>query len=129
MSQNSAQSRQTRATQQDPDSAGAHLGAASAHLAKAADRVVEGVQVANVAARQALRNGIDESAPELRAAGEEARAAGQSARQSAEQQFAALGERSRDLAGRSGQFIRDRPLAAFGIAVAGGFLLSRLLRR
>lgn len=111
------------------DSAGSHLGAASLHLAKAADRMVEGVQVANVAARQALRDGLSESGPELRAAGAEARAAGSSAAQAAEQQVAALGEKGRQLAGRTGDFIRERPLAAFGIAVASGFLLSRLLRR
>lgn len=112
-----------------PDSASAHLGSASAHLAEAADKLVEGVQVANVAARQALRDGVDESAPALRAAGAEARAAGSSAVEAAERRVAELGDNSRELAARSGQFIRDRPLAAFGIAVAGGFLLSRLIRR
>lgn len=129
MSKHNPESIGTRSGNHAQDSAGSHLGAASLHLAKAADRMVEGVQVANVAARQALRDGLSESAPELRAAGAEARAAGSSAAQAAEQQVAALGQKGRELASRGGDFIRERPLAAFGIAVAGGFLLSRLLRR
>lgn len=111
------------------DSAKAHLGNASAHVVEAADKLVEGVQVANVAARKALRDGIDGSGPSLRAAGAEAKAAGSSALGAAEQRVAELGDKSRELASRSGQFVRDRPLAALGIAVASGFLLSRLLRR
>jgi ElaB/YqjD/DUF883 family membrane-anchored ribosome-binding protein len=119
----------THAGNGSPDSTGGHLGAASVHLAKAADKVVEGVQVANVAARQALRDGLNGSGPELRAAGGEVRAAGSSAVDAAQQQFSALGARTRELADSSGSFIRERPLAALGIAVASGFLLSRLLRR
>lgn len=112
-----------------PDSAAAHIGNASAHVVEAADKLVEGVQVANVAARKAIRDGISESGPALRAAGAEARAAGSSAMGEVEQRMSELGDKSRQLASRSGQFVRDRPLAALGIAVASGFLLSRLLRR
>ena len=129
MSKQTSSASTSRSENGSSSSTGAHLGAASAHLAKAADKVVEGVQVANVAARQALRDGLSDSGPELRAAGAEARAAGSSAVDAAEQQLAAMGEKSRHLADRTGQFIRERPLAAFGIAVAGGFLLSRVLRR
>lgn len=106
-----------------------HLELAGAHLAGAAAKMAEGVQVANVAAVQAIRDGLAESKPELRAAREEARRAGSSAARAAESGMASLAERSRQLAERSGDFVRERPLAAFGIALAGGFVLSRLLRR
>ena len=121
-------SSQPTATAQDPGTL-SHLREAQEHLSAAAGKVAEGVAVANMAAAQALRDGVDDSGPELRAAGAAASRAGRSVWSAGEAQFDAVRAQSRVLLYRSTTFVRERPVAAFGIAVASGFLLSRLLRR
>ncbi len=101
---------------------GAHLQSAGQHLMQAAREAAAGVGEAQNAARVALHDGIAAAGPELGAARTEVREAGQAAAMQAQQQW-------QDLRHRSEGFVREHPLAALGIAAAGGFLLSRLLRR
>jgi ElaB/YqjD/DUF883 family membrane-anchored ribosome-binding protein len=101
---------------------GAHLQSAGQHLMQAAREAASGVGEAQSAARVALNDGLAAAGPELGAARSEVREAGQAAASQAQQQF-------QDLRLRSEGFVREHPLAALGIAAAGGFLLSRMLRR
>jgi ElaB/YqjD/DUF883 family membrane-anchored ribosome-binding protein len=47
----------------------------------------------------------------------------------ANQQWQRVRARGSEVLARSEDFVRERPLTAVGIAVASGFLLSRLLSR
>jgi ElaB/YqjD/DUF883 family membrane-anchored ribosome-binding protein len=100
----------------------AHLRSAGNHLLQAAREAASGVSHAGGAATAAMQEGLNSAAPELGAARNEVREAGSSAAANVEQQW-------QQLRGRSEGFVREHPLAALGIAAAGGFLLSRLLRR
>ena len=102
--------------------ASTHLQAAGNHLLQAGRTAAAGVGEAGVAAKVALHDGLASAAPELSAARQELNQAGGAAVANVSQQWA-------HLRGRSENFVRDRPLAALGLAVAGGYLLSRLLRR
>lgn len=108
--------------QQTPAPTSAHLRSAGNHLLQAAREAANGVGQASGAASAALQEGIQSAAPELGAARKEVREAGSSAAASVEQQW-------QQLRGRSEGFVREHPLAALGIAAAGGFLLARMLRR
>lgn len=101
---------------------GAHLQSAGQHLMQAAREAAAGVGEAQSAARIALNDGLAAAGPELGAARSEVREAGHAAAAQAQQQW-------QDICTRSEGFVREHPLAALGIAAAGGFLLSRLLRR
>ncbi len=111
------------------DSAGSHLKSAGAHLQDAARKAVGVVPEANAAAARALKDGYAEIAPDLAAARREAAEAGSAAAADAERRWQALLGQGKSALEKSEQFVRERPLASVGIAVAGGFLLSRLLRR
>lgn len=102
--------------------ASVHLRSAGNHLLQAAREAASGVSQAGGAASAALQEGLNAAAPELGAARKEVREAGSTAAASVEQQW-------QHLRGRSEGFVREHPLAALGLAAAGGFLLSRMLRR
>jgi ElaB/YqjD/DUF883 family membrane-anchored ribosome-binding protein len=105
-----------------PLGTGAHLQSAGQHLMQAAREAAAGVGEAQSAARVALQDGLSAAGPELGAARSEVREAGHAAAAQAQQQWQELRQRSEG-------FVQEHPLAALGIAAAGGFLLSRLLRR
>jgi len=106
-----------------------HLKSAAEHLQDAARKAVSAIPSANHAAAQALKDGYAELAPDLSAARREAAEAGSTLAGEAGQKWDALLKDGRSALERSEQFVRDRPLASVGIAIAGGFLLSRLLSR
>jgi len=112
-----------------PEQVGSHLRAAGEHVANAARTAVGGLSEARSAVSDAVQTGISDAKPELKEAQREVRAAGDAAVESAERQWAKARDQSGALLHSAEAFIRERPLAAAGIAVAGGFLLSRLLRR
>ncbi len=112
-----------------PSATREHLKAAGEHLQEAARKAVNAIPSANDAAAQALKDGYAELAPDLAAARREAAEAGSSAAADAQQQWQSLLSTGESMLARSEQFVRERPVAAVGIAVASGFLLSRLLRR
>lgn len=102
--------------------ASSHLQAAGSHLLQAGRNAAAGVGDAGSAAKAALHDGLAGAGPELSAARQELNQAGGAAVANVTQQW-------EHLRGRSESFVRERPLAALGLAVAGGYLLSRLLRR
>mgnify|MGYP005749840515 CR=1 FL=1 len=102
--------------------AGEHLSSARQHLLQAAREAAAGVSEAGNAASSAFSSGIAAARPELGAAGSEVREARDAAARQLQQQWG-------QLRGRTEGFVREHPLAALGIAAAGGYLLSRFLRR
>src|SRR5690606_38132979 len=100
----------TPPSQQPDPGAMAHLREAQEHLSAAAGKGAEGVAVANLAAAQALLEGVEESGPELRAASSAAGRAGRSAWSAGEAQAAAVRDGSRALLERSASFVRERPV-------------------
>jgi ElaB/YqjD/DUF883 family membrane-anchored ribosome-binding protein len=109
-------------TTPEPQGTGAHLQSASQHLLQAAREAAAGVSEAQVAARTAFYEGVANARPEVSAAGSDVREAGHAAAAQVQHQWEEVRQRSEG-------FVREHPLAALGIAAAGGFLLSRLLRR
>ncbi len=104
-----------------------HLQSAAEHLQSAARKAAGSIPNANQAASQALKDGYAELKPDLAAARREAGEAGETLAAEAGQKWEALLKDGRSALERSEQFVRDRPLASVGIAVAAGYVLSRLL--
>lgn len=106
-----------------------HLKSAGEHLNEAARKAVGAIPNANAAATKVLKDGYAEVAPDLAAAKREASEAGSAAVATTEKKWNEMVSQGKSALERSEQFVRDRPLAAVGIAIAGGFLLSKLIRR
>ncbi len=125
--------RTTPATQSPPSASQGsttdHLKSAGEHLQEAARKAVSAIPNANAAATQVLKDGYAEIAPDLAAAKREASEAGSAAAASTEKKWNEVVAQGKSALERSEQFVRERPLAAVGLAVAGGFLLSKLIRR
>ena len=119
---------QTSATA-SPGTTTEHLKSAGEHLQHAARKAVSAIPNANAAATQVLKDGYAEIAPDLAAAKREASEAGSAAAASTEKKWNEVVAQGKSALERSEQFVRERPLAAVGIAVASGFLLSKLIRR
>ncbi len=100
---------------------GAHLHSAKEHVAQAAREARNGLGQANRAARDAVGEGMSRARPELSAAGAEVAGATQAAAEELQAQWEGV-------LAASAKYVREHPVAALGLAAAGGYLLSRLLR-
>jgi ElaB/YqjD/DUF883 family membrane-anchored ribosome-binding protein len=107
----------------------ARLSEASAHLKTAVDLAGTSVRHAAEAAADELKVGREAVGDELGEAGKASKAAAHEAREVASEQVDAALSKGRDLVRSAEALIREKPLAAFGVAFAAGFLLSRLARR
>lgn len=80
----------------------------------------------------ATRNSMQEAYGHLKEAGnsvrQAARTAGADVQQTAQAQYARGRDSAEALAAQAEQRIKERPLAAIGVAFAAGWLVSRLLR-
>lgn len=105
-----------------------HLGEAGAHLKQAAGAAGGAVKNAAGAAGDELRLGKAQVKAELA----DGAAAGIDAAQhlggAVSEQASALLDKGRDLLDSAAELIRERPLAAFGVAFAAGWIISRLGR-
>ena len=115
-----------RSTPVPPPGAGASLASAGAHLQQAARAAADSVRSA---ALLAFSEGHDAVAPELAAAGADTREAGVAMKQATAARLDALRNQGAATVKAGEDWVRAHPLAAVGAAVAGGWLLSRLLRR
>lgn len=106
-----------------------HVASAVDHLKTAAKTAGSSVGSARTAAVDELKSGFGAARPSLDEARSEARQAGDAALAGAGEKWSQLSAEGERLLGRSAQFVRDRPGTSLAIAVAGGFLLSRMLRR
>lgn len=107
----------------------AKLGEAGAHLKSAANLAGTTARQAAEAAAGELKAGRESVREELGEAGKAGRAAAHEAREVAEEQLDAALSKGREFLNSAEALIREKPLAAFGVAFAAGFLLSRLARR
>jgi len=98
-------------------------------MSAAARSAIAGFGEARHAAGEALRSGFADARPEFAAAGGEVRAAGDAALADAGAQWQRVRASGSAVLARSEDFVRERPLTAVGIAIASGFVLSRLLSR
>ena len=105
-----------------------HLKSAGEHLQDAARKAVNALPSANAAATKVLKDGYAELVPDLAAAKREATDAGSAVVAEGEKKWHAMVDQGKSMLERSEQFVRERPLASIGIAVASGFLLSKLIR-
>lgn len=104
------------------DETGAHLRAAAGAASGAVTGASRAVRDELGQAAGALRDELNEAASSGRGAAEEAR-------QVASAQLDEVLEKGRDMLASAEDLIREKPLAAFGVAFASGYLLARLTRR
>jgi ElaB/YqjD/DUF883 family membrane-anchored ribosome-binding protein len=128
-SSDGAAGRQREASGSEAGHTGEHLRAAREHMSAAARSAIAGFGEARHAAGEALRSGFADARPEFAAASGEVRAAGGAAMADAGAQWQRVRDSGSAMLARSEDFVRERPLTAVGIAVASGFVLSRLLSR
>ena len=95
------------------------------HLGAAGNELKEGLREA----RSEIREGANEAKVDLARLGERAQVYADRAGHAVEQGWHDAVDRSRDLAARSGDVVRQNPLATIGIAVGVGFILAKLLSR
>lgn len=113
-----------------------HAAAARARIGEAGARLKNAASLAGVTARHAaeaaageLKVGRDAVKDELDEAGRASREAAQEASAVAREKVDVALSKGREFIASTEALIREKPLAAFGVAFAAGFLLSRLARR
>jgi len=107
----------------------AKLGEAGSHLKTAANLASVSARHAAEAAASELKVGGEAVKDELGSAGKASKEAAHEAGEVAREQVDAAISKGRAFLSSGEALIRERPLAAFGIAFAAGFLLSRIARR
>lgn len=107
----------------------AKVGEAGSHLKSAANLAGVSARHAAEAAASELKVGRDAVKGELGSAGKAGKQAAQEASAVAREQVDAALSKGRSFLNSGEALIRERPLAAFGVAFAAGFLISRLARR
>lgn len=105
-----------------------NLGDAGTHLKQAASAAGSAVKNAAGAATDELRIGSSQVRAELGDSATAGSFAAQHLGSAAGEQIDALTEKGRDLLDSAAELIRERPLAAFGIAFAAGWIISKLGR-
>ncbi|HPF74584.1 MAG: hypothetical protein H7A20_06060 [Rhodanobacteraceae bacterium] len=108
---------------------GEHFGESKDHLMAAASAAADTLRNANSAAVKELRSGGAGVREELGEAASSGQKVAGAARDAARDEWNAMKGHGRNLLSRSEQWVQERPLAALGIAAAGGFILSRMMRR
>lgn len=115
-------------TSPTPGTTSEHVASAVDHLKTAAKTAGSSVGKAKTAAVDELKSGLGAARPSLDDARSEARQASDAALAGAGEKWSQLSAEGERLWGRSAQFVRERPGTSLAIAVAGGFVLSRILR-
>nr|WP_240095545.1 hypothetical protein [Thermomonas flagellata] len=110
------------------DALKSNLGEAGSHLKQAASAAGAALKHAGAAAGDELKLGKAEAKAELADGALAGLAAAEHLGGAAGEQVDALMEKGRDLLDSAAELIRERPLAAFGIAFAAGFIISKLAR-
>lgn len=105
-----------------------NLGEAGAHLKQAASAAGGAVKNAASAAGDELRLGKAQVKAELADGAAAGLGAAEHLGGAASEQINVLMDKGRDLLDSAAELIRERPLVAFGVAFAAGFLLSKLAR-
>jgi ElaB/YqjD/DUF883 family membrane-anchored ribosome-binding protein len=112
------------------DAVRAHLGEAGSHLKAAARAAAETLGSAMSEATQAARAELGEGGERIRESLHEAGSAGADALHAGSSpELDKLLSTGRDFSRSAEAMIRARPVAAFGAALAAGYLLARILRR
>ncbi len=106
----------------------ANLGEAGTHLKQAAVAAGSAVKSAASAAGDELRLGRAQVKSELADSGVAGLNAAQHLGGATGEQMDALLDKGRDLLDSAAELIRERPLAAFGVAFAAGWIISKLGR-
>ena len=106
----------------------ANLGEAGTHLKQAAVAAGDALKGAAHAAGDEARLGKAQMKSELADGALAGIAAGEHLGGATGEQVDALMEKGRDLIDSAAELIRERPLAAFGVAFAAGWIISRLGR-
>ena len=105
-----------------------NLGEAGSHLKQAAVAAGGAIKGAATAAGDEMRLGKAEMKAELAQGALSGINAAEHLGGAAGEQMDVLMDKGRDLLDSAAELIRERPLAAFGVAFAAGWLLSRLGR-
>lgn len=106
----------------------AHLGEASSHLRQAASAAGSALREAATAAGDELRLGKAQVKAELADGAVAGLSAAEDLGAVGREQLDRLAHKGRDLLDSAAELIRERPLAAFGVAFAAGWLIARLAR-
>ena len=106
----------------------ANLGEAGSHLKQAAVAAGSAVKSASGAAGDELRIGKAQVKAELADGAVAGITAAEHMGGAAGEQVNALMDKGRDLFDSAAELIRERPLAAFGVAFAAGWIISKLGR-
>jgi ElaB/YqjD/DUF883 family membrane-anchored ribosome-binding protein len=105
-----------------------NLGEAGTHLKQAASAAGGAVRNAASAAGDELRVGKAQVKAELADGAVAGLGAAEHLGSAASEQASALMDKGRDLLDSAAELIRERPLAAFGVAFAAGWIISKLGR-
>ena len=110
------------------DALKSNLGEAGTHLKQAASAAGEALKSAAVAAGDEMNLGKANVKSELADSALSGIAAAEAGGGAAREQVDALMDKGRDLIDSAAELIRERPLAAFGVAFAAGWIISKLGR-
>ena len=110
------------------DAVKTNLGEAGAHLKQAAVAAGDALKGAAGAAGEEVRLGRAQVKSELADGALSGLSAAEHLSGAAGEQVDALVEKGRDLIDSAAELIRERPLAAFGVAFAAGWIISKLGR-
>ena len=105
-----------------------NLGEAGNHLKQAAVAAGEALKGAASAAGDEMRLGKAQMKSELADSALAGIAAGENLGGATGEQVDMLMEKGRDLVDSAAELIRERPLAAFGVAFAAGWIIAKLAR-
>ncbi len=105
-----------------------NLGEAGSHLKQAASDAGDALKNAASAAGDEMKLGKAQMKSELADGALAGIAAGESLGGAAGEQMDVLMDKGRDLIDSAAELIRERPLAAFGVAFAAGWIISKLAR-
>ena len=110
------------------DALKSNLGEAGTHLKQAASAAGEALKSAAVAAGDEMKLGKAQMKSELADGALAGISAGEHLGGAAGEQVDALMDKGRDRVDSAAELIRERPLAAFGVAFAAGWIIAKLAR-
>ena len=110
------------------DAMKASLGEAGGHLKQAASYAGDSVKGAAAAAGDELRLGRANMKAELADGAVAGITAAEEMGVAAKEQMDTLMDKSRDMIDSTAELIRERPLTAFGVAFAAGWVIAKLAR-
>lgn len=110
------------------DAIKSNLGEAGGHIKQAASAAGEAIKGASSVAGDELRLGKAQVKSELADSALAGIAAAENLGDAAREQMDVLMDKSRDVLDSASELIRERPLTAFGIAFAAGWLIAKVAR-